>query len=449
MTNRKGFKRLVRSRMSRTGERYATARRVLLADRGSAASSAASQPYEAPGGYRFRGGLHPETACLANVLAHHGLTSPLTGQPLSEGLVLVAGGGLGAGYILWEFVGRGPILTLGFRNRSQYPGIPGWFGNATERLGVEARLHETGGARSAAATLDAILERGDPVVAFVDQQVIGTWNQPDHLSGVRGYPIVVTGRAPDGAYLVDDRGRAPLHVAPAVMAPARARIGSFRHRLIDLRPARGPLRADRLQAALRAGLADQVDHLRARSDSFSLPAWRKWSRRMTDRRHPKGWPSVFAGGTGLFGALMSIVEEVDGDVGAAGGHLRELLASGLDEAAVVLDAPALVDGAAAWRVAADLWQDLADAAVPGSIDGASDAVEAAEELHDAVMDGESGRAAARSASQRLWDARHRADRADFADGLVDDLFADLGDRLREIHAAETEALEITARAIGR
>jgi hypothetical protein len=146
---------------------------------------------------------------------------------------------------------------------------------------------------------------------------------------------------------------------------------------------------------------------------------------------------------------MSIVEEVDGDVGAAGGHLRELLASGLDEAAVVLDAPALVDGAAAWRVAADLWQDLADAAVPGSIDGASDAVEAAEELHDAVMDGESGRAAARSAAQRLWDARHRADRADFADGLVDGLFADLGDRLRDIHAAETEALEITARAIGR
>jgi hypothetical protein len=158
---------------------------------------------------------------------------------------------------------------------------------------------------------------------------------------------------------------------------------------------------------------------------------------------------VFAGGTGLFGALMSIVEGVDGDVGATGGHLRELLASGLVEAAVVLDAPALVDGAAAWRVAADLWQDLADAAVPSSIDGATDALEAAEELHDAVMDGESGRAAARSAARRLWDARDRADRAGFADGLVDGLFADLGARLREIHAAETDALEITARAIGR
>jgi len=449
MTTQKGFKRLVRSRMSRTGERYATARRVLLADRARATLSHATEPSDAPGGYRFRGGLHPETACLANVLADRGSTSPLTGQPLSEGLVLVSGGGLGAGYILWEFANRGTILTLGFRNRSHYPGIPGWFGNATERLGVEARLHETAGARSAAVTLDAILERGEPVVAFVDQQEIGTWGQPDRLSGSWGYPVVVTGRAPDGAYLVDDRGRAPLHVAPAVMARARARIGSFRHRLIELHPPPDPLPDDRLRAALRAGLADQVDHLRSPSDSFSLPAWRKWGRLMTDPRHVKGWPRVFAGGTGLFGALMSIVEGVDGDIGATGGHLRELLATGLDEAAIVLDLPGLVDGGAAWRLAADLWDDLADAAVPASIDGATDALEAAEELHDAVMDGEAGRGSALAAARRLWDARDRADRADFADGLIDGLFVDLADRLRTIHAAETEALEITAQAIGR
>ncbi|HEU0236836.1 MAG TPA: BtrH N-terminal domain-containing protein [Candidatus Limnocylindrales bacterium] len=449
MTTHKGFKRLVRSRMSRTGERYAVARRVLLADRSGTARSDASESPETQGGYRFRGGLHPETACLTNVLADRGLTSPLTGQPLSEGLVLVAGGGLGAGYILWEFANRGTILTLGFRNRWQYPGIPGWYGNATERLGVEARLHETAGARSAAATLDAILERGEPVIAFIDLQEIGTWGQPARLSGSWGYPVVVTGRAPDGAYLVDDRGRTPLHVDAAVLARARARIGSFRHRLIELRPTPGPVPVDRLRAALRAGLDDQVDHLRSRSDSFSLPAWRKWSRLMTDPRHAKGWPRVFAGGAGLFGGLMSIVEEVDGDVGATGGNLRELLAGGLDEAATVLDLPGLVDAAAAWRGAADLWHDLADAAVPASIDGAADALEAAEELHDAVMAGEADRATARAAAHRLWEARDRGDRARLADGLVDGLFADLADRLRAIHAAEVEALEITARAIGR
>jgi hypothetical protein len=233
------------------------------------------------------------------------------------------------------------------------------------------------------------------------------------------------------------------------MARARARIGSFRHRLIELHPPPDPLPDDRLRAALRAGLADQVDHLRSPSDSFSLPAWRKWGRLMTDPRHVKGWPRVFAGGTGLFGALMSIVEGVDGDIGATGGHLRELLATGLDEAAIVLDLPGLVDGGAAWRLAADLWDDLADAAVPASIDGATDALEAAEELHDAVMDGEAGRGSALAAARRLWDARDRADRADFADGLIDGLFVDLADRLRTIHAAETEALEITAQAIGR
>ena len=42
---------------------------------------------------------------------------------------------------------------------------------------------------------------------------------------------------------------------------------------------------------------------------------------MTDRRNAKAWPRVFAGGVGLFGALLSIAEGVDGDIGAEGGHL--------------------------------------------------------------------------------------------------------------------------------
>ena len=33
---------------------------------------------------------------------------------------------------------------------------------------------------------------------------------------------------------------------------------------------------------MQAGLEDQVQHLRASSDSFSLPAWRKWARLLTD-----------------------------------------------------------------------------------------------------------------------------------------------------------------------
>jgi hypothetical protein len=279
---------------------------------------------------------------------------------------------------------------------------------------------------------------------------MGIWWQPEELSGQSGYPVVACGRADDRSYLVDDRGAAPLVVTAETMAAARGRIGSYRHRLIRLRPPAGACSADRLRDAIRAGLRDQVEHLASRSDSFALPAWRKWSRLMTDRRNAKGWPQVFASGDGLFSALVSIVEGVDGSVGAYGGHLRELYAAFLDEAAAALDQPALADAAVRWRAAADRWEDLADAAVPPDLDGAMEAVAAAESLHDAVMAGEPGRAAAASAAAELWATRGRyADSFPLPPDRVEALFADLGDRLAGIHAAEVEALAATAEVVGR
>ena len=91
MTTRKGFKRLVRARAAKTGESYATARRVILGEPGPSGPPPTGDP--SPG----QRGIHPDTASMATVLAARGVVSPITGQPLSEALVLVAGGGLGAG----------------------------------------------------------------------------------------------------------------------------------------------------------------------------------------------------------------------------------------------------------------------------------------------------------------------------------------------------------------
>jgi hypothetical protein len=457
MTTDKAFKRVVRARMAKTGERYAAARRALLQRSTDAHHADASADAITPSGYRMRGGLHPETATLANVLANQGVVSGLTGEPLTEAAILGIGGGLGAGYILWEFqaehrgkVHRGPVLTLGFRNRWQYPWIPGWTGTVLDRLGIEPDVHETGGAKGAREALDARLTDGVLVIASVDLQTISTWCRPDDLAGHEGLVVVVFGRDPDGAYLVDDRGRSPFRVSPAVMAAARGRISSFKHRLLRLPTSARPIPADQLRSAWRAGLEDQVAHLRSRSDSFSLPAWRKWSRMMTDERNAKAWPRVFADGHGLFGALSAIHENVDAQVGPHGGHLRELYAAALDEAAIALENPALGDAARAWRDAADHWEELADAAVPSDLDGAEEAVEAVETLHQAVMAGEPGRSTAVAAAETVWAIRDRyADDVPLPADRITAILDDLGDRIGAIFESEVDALDATARAIGR
>ncbi|HYI22728.1 MAG TPA: BtrH N-terminal domain-containing protein, partial [Candidatus Limnocylindrales bacterium] len=404
MTTDKAFKRIVRARMAKTGERYAAARRSLIeADTDSPLSVSTIDTGLAGRTYQLRGGLHPQTATLANVLANQGVVSGLTGEPLTEATILGIGGGLGAGYILWEFKSHGaPILTVGFSNQWQYPWIPGWTGKTLERLGIAPDVHETGGARSAREALDSRLDAGSPVIAWVDLGLIGTWGLPDALEGHLGHTFVIAGREADGTYLVDDRGRAPFRISSNVMASARSRIGSFKNRIVRLETSAGPIPADRLRAALQAGLEDQVDHLRSKSDSFSLPAWRKWARLMTDEGNAKAWPRVFADGQGLFGALIAIVEAVDAGAGPWGGHLRELYATSLDETAVALDRPALADAAAAWRAAADAWDDLGDSAVPSDLEGADDAVEGAETVRSAVNDGEAGRARVRAAAEATW-----------------------------------------------
>lgn len=452
MTTDKAFKRVVRARMAKTGERYAAARRSLVEDATDghhAGSSADPADLATPSAYRMRGGLHPETASLTNILANQGVVSGLTGEALTEAAILGIGGGLGAGYILWEFMRRGgPILTLGFRNQWQYPSK--WTAKTLDRLGIEPDLHETGGAQRARQALDGRLDAGVRVVASVDLQAVGTWGRPDAESGCFGLDVVVFGRDADGSYLVDDRGRNPFRVSPAVMAAARGRIGSLKHRIVGLRTTPGPIPADRLRTAMRAGLADQVDHLRSPSDSFSLPAWRKWGRLMTDQRNAKAWPRVFADGRGLFGSLLALLESVDGQAGVHGGHLRDLYATFLDEVAIALDNAPLSDAAVAWRSVADRWESLADAAVPFDLDGAAEAVDAIKTLHAAAMAGEPGRARVRAAAATAWTIRDRyAETFPLPPDRIAVILDDLGDRLDAIHEAEVAALGVTARAIGR
>jgi Butirosin biosynthesis protein H, N-terminal len=219
-----------------------------------------------------------------------------------------------------------PIVTLGFRSQWQYPDR--WLVKTCSRLGIEATLHETSGHVTALRTLRETLSKDGPrPLVWIDAQKIGYWHFPERFSGMGGYPVVVTGER-DGRFFIDDRNSAPLSIDEETMRAARGRVTSYRNRLVTFEaPAEIPMRI--VTEAIEAGLEDQVRHLGSDSDSFSLPAWRKWARMLTDTKHKKGWGNAFADQKGLFGVFLTIYESIESS-GFGGGSLRGLYATFLD-----------------------------------------------------------------------------------------------------------------------
>jgi hypothetical protein len=414
MTEQKHLKTRIRARMARTGERYAAARRHVVGD------------VEAPGtdhGWPLRGGRHPETAAVAHVLAGHGVE-------LSEAMVLGIGGGLGAGYILWEFAAHDTThLTLGFRRRWNYLD---WTDQALDRLGARYRVHTTSGAKAAAAALDQALAAGERAIVVPDRYLIGYWHLPPHLEAHGGHAVVAYAATGAGVR-IDDRNTRPLTVLAEALHRARARVVSYRNKLLVVEAAAAP---DNLAVLVRDGVRECAEHLGGTSASFALPAWQKWAKLLTDRRSVKGWPTVFADGRGLATALLTVWGEVE-PVGVSGGHLRDLYADFLDEAAPLLGDRA-AQAAQAFREAGRRWHAFAEAALPADVPEYARLRDLVARVAEGVASGDDGAAGRAEAAAELWQRRAELD-------LTPPVAPDLGvlaDRLGAVHAAEAEAVEV-------
>ncbi|ONF66157.1 BtrH N-terminal domain-containing protein [Amycolatopsis keratiniphila] len=390
--------------------------------------------------YALRGGLQPDVSAVTAVLTHHGVEGP-DGQAPSEALVFAASGGIGAGYILWDFAHETmSTIVFGFRARWQYP--QEWLKSTVDRLGLAVDIHTTGGKRAAAKRLSANLEAGRPSIVLPDRESLGYWRLPPEMSGGGGHFVVAYGEE-DGRVLADDRNLARLTVDRKTFDTARGRVGSYKNLLATIEPGEVP----DWRAAVRGGLTDCARNLSEPSKSFSLPAWGRWAKAMTDERDPKGWPRAFGERRGLVGALFNVWESVT-PAGMEGGHLRGLFADALTEAAALLELPALSEQASTWRGIAERWAELAEVAVPASnaefawMRGLISAVSAG------VREGDAGQEAAAAAGEEMWKLRaHYNDETPFTDVEARELFGTMGTLLRDIHTAETEAIRELSEAL--
>lgn len=255
--------------------------------------------------------------------------------------------------------------------------------------------------------------------------------------------------AAGGRVHLDDRTLAPLTVPAEDLDRARARVGSYRNTMLVVRERGTAIPADRLRAAVRAGLEAGVDHLGGTSASFALPAWRKWGRLLVDPRAAKGWPTVFADRRGLLQALASVWEGVE-PAGMEGGHLRGLFADGLEQAAVVLDEPTLAAEAPGWREIADRWHALAETALPDDVPAVARLRSLTATVTGAIAEGDAGAAERAAAADELW--RLRAEHSDvpsLGEGRLATMLTEMSRHLAEIHHAETAAVTRLGAVLGR
>ncbi len=374
-------------------------------------------------------GVHPNTSALMNVLAAQGVTAPHTGKPFSEALLLGIGGGLGAGYILWEFKEhQSATIVMGFLNRWNYTAEH--LSTLCSRIGTTPIVQETAGAKAAAANLQSALDDGIPVVVWVDKAHLPHHQLPESLKGHSVYMVGVYGTE-DDAFLVDDLAGRLFHVQKDVFAAGRARIGSDKNRILRVTP---PEQID-LEAAVMAGINGHLEHLGRDSESFSLPVYKKWAKMMTDTRNKKGWPTVFKSRVGLYSTLRSIYEGVllDGTDGAA---LRGIYADFLDEAAGILNKPAMKETAGAYRDVAAKWRAFGNAALPG--DAFAETRDLLNQRYRLYQQGKQDEM--RVVSARLENLMGEFN-TDFPldDKAVNALFADLQNHLEGIYAGEVAA----------
>ena len=380
------------------------------------------------------GGKHALSAALTNALAAQGMTDPHTGKPFTEAMILGIGGGLGAGYILWEFKAYDSAkIVLGFSNRWNYP--VDFMTHACERIGFKVQVQQSTDKKAAFDQLKSGLEQGLPVITWTDKAHLPHQQLPEYMKahiinvlGVYGLDEAA------GTVQVDDLAQCLIDVDLPTLEAARARISSDKNRTMTLHMT-GVVD---LPAAIRAGIADCIEHLGRDSESFALPVYKKWARLMTDPKNSKGWPVVFQSRNGLYSTLRGIFEGIvlDNTEGAA---LRNLYADFLTEAAPVLDNPALEEAAAAYHVAAAHWDELANCVLSHDIPLLREATDLL--IRRYVLYRE-------CRWEEMQPVSHRLEELDtelnthfpLDDQGVHDLFATMQERLNVIYEAEVTAL---------
>lgn len=357
MTQNRDFKQRVRARMQKTGERYTAARAQLLVGR-----DAGEFPVtESVNGYSFAPGVCRDTGAATNMLRAAGLRVPGSGEPLSEALVTGLAGGVGFLYIVFEYGGMPPILSVLMRYDTA---ADQFVVGGLKRLGVGVDVQETTSAAKAGKALLSALDAGRPALCVVDAVTLAqTLNvrstAPFEMAGHVPTVVCAVGRE-DGAIIIDAGRARPLRVSEKAFAEARAAFKKGKHRMAGV--PKGTVLKD-LGGPVMEAIAACVDRYenapyKGFASNFGFAGMTKWAELLVDERNAKGWPKLFPEGRLACLGLRRVYEGLEHEMtGPAGG--RALYADFLREAATITKRKRIAAAAETYDTAAERWSAIA------------------------------------------------------------------------------------------
>lgn len=312
--------------------------------------------------YRHFDGRHWETGSVHNFMAYCGYTLPHNDRPPSEALLMGVSGGAVMGYFTFAYQGYDPQVNILTRNTFDP------LETMLSRLGVEQAVKNTASADKGRRNLVDVLEEGSPAIVWADPYSLPYNNLPpdDGMWGMM--PIVVFGHSEEQDLVcIADRARVPLQTTPQALQEARSRIKKTKHRLLTL----GPPNAGKLATAVREGIQDCLRLYlekppKGAAHNFGFAAYRRWAEVLTQPQVRGSWEKEFLAGSKMYAGLTSAFFFIN-IFGKEDPAERNVYADFLEEAAVILNIPALRDVAEQFRQSAQVWEALSQALLPDEL----------------------------------------------------------------------------------
>ncbi|MBI3241503.1 MAG: DUF4872 domain-containing protein [Chloroflexi bacterium] len=303
--------------------------------------------------YKHFDGRHWETGTVQNYFAYSGVKAPHSGKPYSEAMLMGVSGGVLVGYFSFAYEGHDPHVAILTRNTFNP------LDTLLVRLGVIQHLQQTPDAKKGLQNLLDALDSGSPAIVWADAFSLPYNGLESRQDWWAMFPILVYGfdDEADTVYIAD-RSSQPFIITPAELAAARGRVKKDKYRLLTLEPPD----SGKLPVAVQQGIWDCLKRyteapVKSARKNFGLAAFQRWAAVLTNPKDKQSWAKIFPPGVKMYAGLMSAFDRFG--LGTAGAQRdRDLYANFLDEAATVLERPALQESAKLFRVCAKGWGEL-------------------------------------------------------------------------------------------